>query len=186
MFASDIWIGIIPGALLLSGHKLAAAANEVFGGIVATGFGSVDAVLHIRQEFRHPHNVLSELWEGPAESQLFPPSVWRFLNGPSEEDPSRTIREVLLNRWRAEHRVGGPESEPEHRRTVLFVGDGGRYGRRELRIRAEMLSHLGSEVLRLGQAIHRLKYEVTQWLETLVPLTAAMEERGSGEPREKR
>src|SRR5690242_4304686 len=47
------------------------SANEVFGGVAATSFGTVDTVLHIDQDFRHPHNFLRELWAGPSESQLF-------------------------------------------------------------------------------------------------------------------
>ena len=96
VFASDIFIGIIPGALMLAGESIAAEASEIFGGVVGTAFGSVDAVLHIDQDFRHPDNFLRELWDGPAESKLYPPSVWRFLNGPAEDDPQWTVREKLL------------------------------------------------------------------------------------------
>ena len=67
VLASDIFIGVIPGALLLSGKAIAAEAIEVFGGMMAVGFGSVDAVLHLDQDFRHPHNFLREFWEGPSE-----------------------------------------------------------------------------------------------------------------------
>src|SRR5690349_6841430 len=87
VLASDIFIGVIPGALLLSGQAIAAEAIEVFGGMMAVGFGSVDTVLHLDQDFRHPHNVLREFWEGPSESRLFPPVVWKFLNDASDKDP---------------------------------------------------------------------------------------------------
>jgi hypothetical protein len=63
VFASDIFIGIIPGALMLAGESIAAEASEIFGGVIGTAFGSVDAVLHIDQDFQHPNNFLHELWK---------------------------------------------------------------------------------------------------------------------------
>lgn len=166
VLASDIFIGVIPGALLLSGQAIAAEAIEVFGGMMAVGFGSVDTVLHLDQDFRHPHNVLREFWEGPSESQLFPPVVWTFLNDASEKDPARTVREVLLARWR----TVGPGDEPEPLpdttgRLPLLLGEGGHYDQKTLRMRAQMLQQLRSEVLRLGLSVHLLKYELTRWFD---------------------
>lgn len=166
VLASDIFIGVIPGALMLSGLEVAAEANEVFGGVMAVGFGSVDTVLHIDQDFRHPQNFLRELWEGPSESQLFPPVVWKFLNDTSDQDPDRTVREVLLARWRTAGLGEEPELLPDATgRLPLLFGEGGRYGQKALRMRAEMLQHLRSEVLRLGLSVHLLKYELTQWFD---------------------
>ena len=166
VFASDIFIGIIPGALMLAGHDIAADVNEVFGGVIATGFGSVDAVLHIDQDFRHPHNFLRELWEAPPESKLFPAAVWRFLNSSSEETPHQTVREALLERWHKEGRWRGPKLIPDATEEVArLLSDGGRYDERLLRLRGEMLRQLGSEVLRFGLSLHRLKYELTQWFD---------------------
>jgi hypothetical protein len=167
VFASDIFIGIIPGALMLAGQTIAAEANEIFGGVAGIGFGSVGAVLDIDQHFQHPNNFLRELWERPAESRLFPASVWRFLNDPSEEEPYRTVREALLARWQTEGRWDVSQVTPNGRDELpLLLSEGGRYGETLLRIRAEMLRQVGSEVRRLGLAIHRLKYELTQWLDT--------------------
>ncbi|MGB3395094.1 MAG: hypothetical protein WBB60_01470 [Nitrospira sp.] len=166
VFASDIFIGIIPGALLLAGHDIAAEANEVFGGVIATGFGSVDAIVHIDQEFRHPDNFLWELWDGPSDPQLFPLSVWRYLNSPSEEDATRTVRDALKQRWETEGRWGGKSGEESHLHTLL-IGAGGPYGEKELRLRAEMLTQLRAEVLQFGQNLHRLKYEAVSWLDQL-------------------
>ena len=166
VFASDIFIGILPGALMLAGHDIAAEASEIFGGVAGTAFGSVDAVLHIDQDFSHPINFLRDLWEAPTQSRLFPPSVWLFLNSPSEHDPHRTVREMLLERWRSEGRWHDQDLRPgETEEATPLFSDGGRYDERLLRRRAEMLRQLGSEVLSFGLAIHRLKYELTQWLD---------------------
>jgi hypothetical protein len=167
VFASDIFIGIIPGALMLAGESIAAEASEIFGGVAGTAFGSVDAVLHIDQDFQHPKNFLHELWEGPARSRLFPPSVWRFLNDTAEEDPRWTVRERLLARWESEERWDTAQrSSNGDDELPLLLGQGGRYSEKLLRIRAEILRQLASEVLRLGLATHRLKYEIVQWLDS--------------------
>jgi hypothetical protein len=43
---------------------------------------------------------------------------------------------------------------------LLFFGEGGVYRMKELRIGAEMLNHLKSEVLRIGRDLNNLLYAV--------------------------
>lgn len=64
----------------------------------------------------------------------------------------------------------GPGDEPEPLadatgRLPLLLGEGGHYDQKALRMRAQMLQHLRSEILRLGLAIHLLKYELTRWFD---------------------
>ena len=109
------------------------------------------------------------LWvlsDGPSDPQLFPLSVWRYLNSPSEEDATRTVRDALKQRWETKGRWGGKSGEESHLHTLL-IGAGGPYGEKELRLRAEMLTQLRAEVLQFGQNLHRLKYEAVSWLDQL-------------------
>ncbi len=92
--------------------------------------------------------------------------VWKFLNDVSDQDPDRTVREALLARWRTEGFWDEPELLPDAQGHLpLLLGEGGRYGQKALRMRAEMLQHLRSEVLRLGLSVHLLKYELTRWFD---------------------
>jgi hypothetical protein len=102
---------------------------------------------------------LAELWNAQDSSPLFPDSVWRYLT--TSVDPSQaSIRQQLVARWLEDGRFGDPDSEETVRRQLLLLGTGDIYGIRELRTRAEMLNHLKSAVLRMGQDLNMLMYEV--------------------------
>lgn len=159
VFAGDLWIGIIAGSLSLAGQHTAAEASAVFGGLFATGIGSASVFADETYEFHHPRNPLRDIRDGPPQSTVFPGSVWRYFNGPSWVLPGETIRQALLEYWKEEGRLGQAD-DVEKRRNELFFGDGGIYRMKELRIRAEMLNHLKSEVLRIGQDLNNLLYEV--------------------------
>jgi hypothetical protein len=159
VFAGDLWIGIIAGSLGLAGQHTAEAASAVFGGLFATSIGSAAVFADETYEFHHPRNPLRDIRDGPSQSAVFPGSVWRYFNGPSWVLPGETIRQALLEYWKEEGRLGQAD-DIEKRRTELFFGDGGVYRMKELRIRAEMLNHLKSEVLRIGQDLNNLLYEV--------------------------
>jgi hypothetical protein len=160
VFAGDLWIGIIAGSLLIAGQDTASAANAIFGGLFATGIGSASAFADETYAFHHPRNHLHDIREGPPQSTLFPASVWRYLNGPSWILPGETIRQALLEYWKEEGRLGEPDNDTDKKRNELYFGEGGIYRIKELRLRAEMLDHLKSEVLRMGQDLNNLLYEV--------------------------
>ncbi|MEX5220192.1 MAG: hypothetical protein NW701_20425 [Nitrospira sp.] len=159
IFAGDIWLGIIAGSLGLAGHPTTQAEAAIVGGILETSIGLLSAFADETYEFRHPRNHLRDIRDGSSGSEVFPGSVWRYFNGPSWVLPGETIRQALLEYWKEEGRLGQTD-EVERRRTELFFGDGGVYGMKDLRIRAEMLNHLKSEVLRIGQDLNNLLYEV--------------------------
>jgi len=164
VFAGDLWIGVIAGSLLLTGQDTASAANAIFGGLFATGIGSASVFADETYEFRHPRNHLHDIREGPPQSTLFPASVWRYLSGPSWILPGETIRQALLEYWKEEGRLRQPDAGSDNdavkKPNELFFGEGGIYRIKELRLRAEMLDHLKSEVLRMGQDLNNLLYEV--------------------------
>ena len=156
----DALIGVVAGALSLAGKATAASANAILGGALATGIGGAATIfLAVDHEFSHPRNHLAELWNAQDSSPLFPDSVWRYLSTAGHQAQS-SIREQLVARWRQEGRFGDPESEDTGRRQALLLGIGNIYDIRELRIRAEMLNHLKSAVLRMGQDLNVLMYEI--------------------------
>jgi hypothetical protein len=153
-------IGVVAGALSLAAQATASAANAILGGAISVGVGGAATVfLGGEHDFQHPRNHLRDIRDGSSGSEVFPESVWRYFNGPSWVLPGETIRQALLEYWKEEGRLGQTD-EVERRRIELFFGDGGIYGMKELRIRAEMLNHLKSEVLRIGQDLNNLLYEV--------------------------
>lgn len=156
----DALIGVVAGALSLAGKATAASANAILGGVLATGVGGAATIfLAADHEFSHSRNHLAELWEAADSSPLFPDSVWRYLTAPLDRSEA-TIRDELIARWRHEGRFGDPDSKTAERRAALLFGEGGIYDIRDLRIRAEMLNHLKSTVLQMGQDLNVLMYDI--------------------------
>ncbi|MGE3977296.1 MAG: hypothetical protein AB7F94_06870 [Nitrospira sp.] len=165
-------IGVVAGSLSLAGKATAASANAILGGVLTTGIGGAATIfLTVDHDFSHPRNHLAELSELKDVSPLFPDSVWRYLTispDPSEE----TIRDELIRRWEDDGRFGVPGSEDARRRETLLFGAGGTYDIRDLRVRSEMLNHLKSAVLQMGQDLNALMYEL---MAVQYPLTAMNE-----------
>ena len=158
----DAMIGILGGALSLGGSTTAAAAADVFGGVVTTSFGLSAALADSQATFQHERNLLRDIWDGPKESALFPAPVWRFLNSPEEErgDGETTRRERLVADWHKHEWLGEPQSEMEQKRVALFFGDGGTYSVEEFQIRAQMLGFLKTYVNLMNQHLNALIREV--------------------------
>lgn len=154
-------IGVVAGSLSLAAQATASAASAILGGTLSVGLGGAATVfLGGEEDFYHPRNHLRDLRDRPVQSTLFPASVWRYLNGPSRILPGATVHDALLNYWGEDGRLGESGSATARRRNELLFGDGGTYEITELRIRAEMLNHVKSEVLRMGQDLNQLLYEV--------------------------
>ena len=165
-------IGVVAGSLSLAGKETAAAANAILGGVLTTGIGGAATIfLSVDHEFLHPRNHLAELSEPKDFSLLFPDSVWRYLTT-SPDRSEETIRDELIKRWERDGRLGVPGSEEARRRETLLFGNGGTYHIRDLRVRSEMLNHLKSAVLQMGQDLNALMYEITA---VQYPLTAMSE-----------
>lgn len=155
----DALIGVVGGSLSLAGKATAASANAILGGVLATGIGGAATVFFsVEHEFIHERNHFRDIWHAEESSVLFPDSVWQYLTMPME--PEGTIREELLRRWGHEGRFGKLEPKERQGRETLYFGDGGIYGIRDLRTRAEMLDHVKSAVLRMEQDLNVLLYEV--------------------------
>jgi hypothetical protein len=157
----DAFIGVVAGSLSLAGKATAASANAVLGGVLATGIGGAATIfLSVDHELLHPRNHLAELAEPKEFSPLFPDSVWRYLVT-AHEPSGGTIRDKLMRRWERDGRFGVPGSEDARRREALLFGAGGTYDIRDLRVRSEMMNHLKSAVLQMGQDLNALMYELT-------------------------
>lgn len=157
----DAMIGIVSGGLSLALQETASAATAILGGSVATTFGLAAFFDGSSYEFQHPRNILAEVWEGPAEPALIPPSVWRHLNRPmSDDSPQTSLRATIIERWREDGRFGEPGSNTEARRMALFFGPGGSYEIEDLRARAAMLDLLEADVNLMSQDLEQLMQEV--------------------------
>lgn len=132
---------------------------STIGGMLAGALG-VSALYHEEEEsFRHPDNILREVWEDPEVPVYLPPSVWRFLRRPMHEG-EQSYREEIIAAWRQEGRLGDEGSDFEATRAQLFFGEGGLYTTNDLQRRTSMLDSLRTTVLLLNQDIEHLVREL--------------------------
>lgn len=99
--------------------------------------------------FNHPRNHLEEIWKGNTTSNLFPTSVWYYLNGGSSKSQDDwTLREELINRWKRFNRFGKEASRDQ---IELYFGKGGKYSAGQLLKRSNMLDQGESFVTLMKQ-----------------------------------
>jgi hypothetical protein len=164
-------LGVIFGGLanvLSGGLSMAAQAGDagniasVAGGALEVLFGTSANFTTVRQEFSHPHNHLQAFWDGEGkEREFFSPAVWRFLTEPNIRDvEGHSLRDVLMQTWNAEGRLGEPGSKREKQRKELLFGAGGLYGTDDLHVREAMLHQLESNIQLMHQDLETLLREV--------------------------
>jgi hypothetical protein len=164
-------LGVIFGGLaniLSGGIGMATRAGDtaniasVAGGTLEVLFGTSANFTKVRQEFNHPHNHLQAFWDGEGKQrEFFPPGVWRFLTEPDIRDvEGHSLRDVLVETWNEQGRLGDPGSQEEQRRKALLFGDGGLYDSDDLHVREAMLQQLESSIQLMHQDLETLLREV--------------------------
>lgn len=152
--------GIAVGGLTIDDQTVSSGIAGILGGVISTAFGSAALFQNTQHNFKHPRNLLRELWEPPSSPAIFPEVMWRFLNRPLEEDPKSSLRTVMIARWRRDGRLGEPGSKLEETRSTLLLGDGGEYSLEDLRARAQMLNMVQAQVSLVSQYLERFLREV--------------------------
>ncbi len=163
-------MGVIFGGLaniLSGGFSMVTQAGDagnlasVAGGALEVLFGTSANFTTVRQEFQHPHNHLEAFWEGEKNEAFFSERVWRFLTEPNVRDlEGHSLRDVMLQTWRDEGRMGEPGSTKEQERKRLLLGEGGLYSSDDLYVREAMLSQLESSIQLMHQDLETLMREV--------------------------
>lgn len=153
---------VITGGLgLATGAGDTAHIVTVVGGGLEVLFGTSANFAKVRQEFSHPRNHLEALLEGAQNNDYFPPRVWRFLTQPDMRDlEGHSLRDVLLQAWREESRLGESGSRREQERESLIFGRGGLYDAEDLHRREAMLQQLESSIQLMHQDLETLLREV--------------------------
>lgn len=152
---------IATGGLTLIGDSVADGIIAVVGGFFGAGFAGLALLDWTEHDFQHSRNLLKDIWEGPEESKVFAPSVWRFLNVPRKKAEDRSLREELVAGWREQGRLGETDSEEERKRTGLLFGEGGRYQLPDLEARRDMYEELASRIDLMHEDLKQMARELT-------------------------
>lgn len=153
---------IVSGGLSLAGtHGAGGDVAAIVGGTLEASVGASVLFGGVSGELRTERNLMREIWEGPAESSLFPRSVWRFLGRPVDgRAEAPTLRDVLIAQWRAGDRLGPAQSQSERDRIELLFGPGGAYTIEDLNARDAMLDLLEARVASMNQDLQLLLDEL--------------------------
>jgi hypothetical protein len=151
---ADATAGLLSGLFLFGGSEVLAGGADIIGNILQGSFGWAALGGQQHYDLRLARNHLKEVWEGPPSSELFPESVWRFLNSPLKQGRSESRRMLLVQEWKT--RFGALESEKERPQKELFFGEGGTFTGAQLRHRAEMLDRLKASVRLMGKDLSLL------------------------------
>jgi hypothetical protein len=131
------------------------------GGALEMLFGTSANFTKVRQEFSHPHNHLSAVWNGSQQEEFFSPRVWRFLTEPDIRDlEGHSLRDVMLQTWQEAGKLGEPGSVREKERKALLFGKGGVYDSEQLHVREAMLQQLESSIQLMHQELETLLREI--------------------------
>lgn len=153
---------ILSGGIgMATGAGDAANIASVAGGALEVLFGTSANFTKVRQEYSHPRNHLAAVWDGAPHTAYFSAHVWRFLTDHGVRDlKGNSLRDVMVQTWQEEGRLGKPGSMAEKERRELLFGSGGVYDDEQLHIREAMLQQLESSIQLMHQELEILLREV--------------------------
>lgn len=140
------------GGLSLAGSTAAGDTMGIIGGATEAGvasmllFGSGNGLLRTRA------NLLAEIYRQPAQSTLFPPTVWRYL---TRRDAPRAanIAEEIVAEWRAAGLLEAADDPLFHPEARLGID--------ELERRDAMLDLTEARIALMSRDLRQLLEEVT-------------------------
>lgn len=142
---------IVTGAVVSTGTGVALVAGaagsllEIFGivgGLTEVWLGV--SILNLKNyvEIEHPINVIDIIYNNDNSEQVFPNTVWKYINTDLNEDEI-SKRERVVQRW--------DEFEVEPETLNLFRSKGGKYDTEMLKTRANMLDQLEAQIYLMKQ-----------------------------------
>jgi hypothetical protein len=138
-------------------NKSGQYAFGIGGGLLAAGLGLLTLGGEHTAEFKHPRNLLADVWGEKPTSDVFPPSVWYMLTEPAFSNSGQTsLAHNTRQRWEHYGQLAHPESKKGRQFAALLFGQGGQYSAEELTVRANMLNELQSAVRLLNQELQGL------------------------------
>jgi hypothetical protein len=130
----------------------------VGGGLLGSGLGLLTLWQSGHtEEFQHPRNLLTDVWNGNPASSIWPPSVWYMLTHSVFSNFGQTsIANNTRERWKKQGRFENLDASGNVELTALLFGLGGTYSADQLKLRADMLNELQSSVRLLNQELQGL------------------------------
>ena len=152
------------GLLKLGDHEDGGEWVGIGGGLAEAGLGITSLLQKPpKADFQHQRNPLRDIWSHPANSTVFPPLVWYYLNKPkSEGNPS--IIDGLRSRWELLLSLSteAKRSRRRSRQEVNYFGNGDFYTAEDLTVRSTMLGQLATELQLMNNDLTILLNEIVR------------------------
>src|SRR5690606_19485087 len=94
--------GAAASAILLKNGDEGEAADYVgiASAITEAALGSLILLNKKKVHYYHERNALREIWEGKDSTDVFPPSVWYYLNYYNPQKPEeKSLRYQIIESW---------------------------------------------------------------------------------------
>lgn len=127
-------------------------------GVAEAALGALIFTNKKKISLSHDRNALQEIWEGNEQPEVFPVSVWYYLNYHNpQQAQQKSLREQIIESWFSFGQISKQSSEKV---TALYFGSGGTYSTAKLYNRASMYDQLESFVKIIMQDLMMLSAEL--------------------------
>ncbi|MFC0181841.1 hypothetical protein SAMN04515674_10988 [Pseudarcicella hirudinis] len=122
------------------------------GGLLSATLGGLTAFpSHKKIVFKHVRNILTDIWQAPVSSNVYPPSIWYMLNDRHfSNSGNQTILANIKNRWISYEFEGKADLDEQD----LLFKTGGMYKADDLHSRANLLNQLQATIRSLHQDLY--------------------------------
>jgi hypothetical protein len=152
---------IVSGILLATDNDMTMEYLGIAAGVTEASLGMLMLTRGTSVPFYHKRNALREIWDGVSHSQIFPASVWYYLNYYDPAYPVKpSLRTQLLSSWLSINGWDKLKSKEKIKLIDLYFRDGGEYNAQALYNRAQMLDQLESQITLMKQDLTRLAIEL--------------------------
>jgi len=129
-------------------------AVAISGGLLSAALGAMTInAARKKVSLHHSRNMLSDVWNAPDSSSMYPPFIWYVLNEKYFSNSGKiSLVQSIKQRW-LEFDLGKKVDKADEQ---LYFGAGGVYKADDLHTRAAMLNELQSTVRSINQDLQGL------------------------------
>lgn len=134
----------------------------IVGGIGSAALSLLSLSSNHKIYFKHPRNLLKDIWLLPAHSSDFPSMVWNMLSRNVFSNSGEfSVAQNMKKGWQGYWQLN-PSKRKADKKIKLLMGDGGLYTADDLKLRANMINMLQASVKLIDQDIQGLLSEVNK------------------------
>ncbi len=153
---------------VVTGILFAEADGSNAADVIGISTGLAEAVLGVlmltvktKVYFHHERNSLREVWFKTETSEVFPPSIWYYLNYFNPNEPDKlSLRDQVIKSWQNFGQVQDIKEKKKKQLIDIYFSQGGKYTADELENRANMYDQLESVIKLMKQDLKDLMEEL--------------------------